>query len=69
MKVNAQDRLTVSQAFVQLWIRDKVYRSEQLTDVHQKFITRYPPPSPPPPPVERSASPPPVESVEQEDEN
>ncbi len=37
LKVNVRDRLTVNQAFSQPWIREKVYRSEKLTQAQMNI--------------------------------
>ncbi len=41
MKVNVRDRLTIDQAFSQLWIREKVYRSEKLSQAQEKIAINY----------------------------
>ena len=37
LKVNVRDRLTVNQAFSQPWIREKVYRTETLTQAQMNI--------------------------------
>jgi hypothetical protein len=37
LKVNVRDRLTIDQAFSQLWIREKVYRSEKLIQAQENI--------------------------------
>lgn len=60
--MNIRDRLTVNQALSQPWIREKVYRTEKLSHVQEKFAGQYiyDPPAPPPPP------PAPIQQQEQE---
>ncbi len=38
MKVNVRDRLTINQALSQPWIREKVYRSEKLSQAQDNII-------------------------------
>ncbi len=37
LKVNVRDRLTIYQAFSQPWIREKVYRSENLSQAQENI--------------------------------
>ncbi|UJR08816.1 hypothetical protein I4U23_013071 [Adineta vaga] len=42
LKVNVRDRLTVHQAFSQPWIREKVYRSDTLSQAQAKIVATQP---------------------------
>ncbi len=41
MKVNVRDRLTIYQVLSQPWIREKVYRSEKLSQAQEKIAINY----------------------------
>ncbi len=38
LKVNVRDRLTVNQALLQPWIREKVYRVEKLSQAQKNIL-------------------------------